>query len=324
VKAIVRDKYGPPEVLYLKEVAKPLPSDKEVLIKIHVAAINMGDCELRSSKIPNSIWLLVRLFFGLFWPRKKILGAYFSGEIIETGKSVKRFKPGDRILSCSAQKFSAYAEFITLKENEAIARLPENCSYREAAPLGIGLDALHFLSQANIQPGQKVLVNGAGGGIGTVAVQLARLYGAEVTAVDRSEKLDMLCSIGAARVIDFQKEDFAKDKSHYDAIFDLVGKKSFSRSMQSLRPGGIYLQANPDGLSQMFRGWFTGLLSNKRVYNKFADASSEGLAELARLVSEGKIKSVVDRSYNMEQIVEAHHYVESGKKLGSVVLNIAE
>lgn len=320
VKAIEYTHYGPPEVLHLSEVEKPVPKDHEVLIRIRAVAVNMGDCELRRPEIPNLIWFIVRLAFGLFKPRNKILGAYLSGEIEVAGKAVKRFKEGESVFACTGPRFSAYAEYICLPEKEAIALKPSNMTYEEAAALPLGLDALHFLRKAEIKKGEKVLVNGAGGGIGTIAVQLAKHYGAKVTAVDRSEKLDMLRSIGANHVIDYTQEDFAKSGERYDVIFDLVGKQSYARCVSSLKQNGRLLLTNPDGLSQMLRGAWTSAISGKKVISQFASAKAEDLVILKELAERGELRSVIDRSYPLEEVVEAHRYVESGQKKGSVVL----
>ncbi len=323
MKAITYHEYGPPEVLKLSEVSKPIPKENQVLIKIRAVAVNMGDCELRSPKIPNSIWLIVRLFFGVFKPRKKVLGAYLAGDIESVGSSVTSFKIGDPVFACSGPRFGAYAEYMCLPEDDAIAPKPENLNFEEASVLGLGLDALHFLRMASVQKGQKVLVNGAGGGIGTIAVQLAKYYGAEVTAVDNSTKLEMLQSIGADHVIDYTKESFDEQGVAYDVIFDLVGKGSYSKCIHSLSENGIYLLANPSGIGQMFRGLWTTMTSKKKVISKFADASKEDMLIIKELVESGAIKPVIDKTMPFEKVVETHTYVESGQKLGNVVLTVA-
>ncbi len=322
MKAIVFTEYGLPEVLHVQEISKPVPKADEVLIRIHAVTVNAGDCELRSSKIPNSIWLLVRLYFGLFKPRKKILGAYLSGEIEETGEGVKKLKKRDAVFACSGPRFGAYAEYICMGENEAIALKPDTMSYEEASAIALGLDALHFLRKANIKTGQKVLINGAGGGIGTMAVQIAKHFGAEVTATDSAEKLDMLRSIGADIVVDYKQEDFAKRGIQYDVIFDLVGKNSYSRCIKSLTKNGCYLLANPDGLSQIIRGLLTSLVSSKKVISQFASANTKDLVFLKDLIEAGKLRTVIDKRYSLEQVVEAHRYVEKGNKKGNVVLTL--
>lgn len=247
MKAIVYTQYGPPDVLLLKEVKKPVPKDNEVLIKVHAATVTLGDCELRSPKIPNLIWLIVRIFFGLRKPKNKILGAYLAGEIEAVGKDVKQFGKGDPVFANTTARFGAYAEYICLPIKCAIAIKPTDMTYEEAAAAPLALEALHFFRKAKIQSGEKVLVNGAGGSMGTFAVQLAKYFGAEVTGVDSTEKLDMLRSIGADHVIDYTQEDFSKNGETYDIIFDVKCKISFSRSVKSLKQNGRYLLVNPGG-----------------------------------------------------------------------------
>ena len=321
MKAIVYEKYGPPDVLRLKEVEKPTPKDNEVLIKIIAVTVNKGDCEMRSSRIPNLIWLLVRIYFGLRKPRKKVLGAYLAGEIEAVGRDVELLGKGDEVFAATGPRFGAYAEYICLPSTYAIALKPSNITYEEAAavPLG-GLNALHYLRRANIQRGEKVLINGAGGSFGTFAVQLAKYFGGEVTAVDSTEKLDMLRSIGADRVIDYTQEDFTKSGETYDVIFNVVSKSSFSGSVRSLKQKGRYLLANPNGLSQMVRGLWTSVISDKKVIFEFANENTEDLNFLKELIEAGKIHSVIDRCYPLEQTAEAHRYVETGHKIGNVVI----
>lgn len=324
MKAIIFNQYGAPEVLQVTDVETPIPNAGEVQIKIKAIAVNTGDCEMRRAQIPNVIWFLLRLYIGLFKPRKKILGSYFSGVITATGKNVSRFAVGDEVMVCSGPSFGAYAEFICLGEEEAIVKKPINMSFVGAAALPLGIDALHFLRMANVKQGQKVLVNGAGGAIGTIAVQLAKYYGAEVTAVDTTQKLPMLNEIGADETIDFTKQDFAAQGNQYDVIFDLVGKKMFRKSLQSLTPQGCYLLTNPTGLSQLLRGGMHNLVSRKKVISKFASASPEYLSVLKELVDSRTITSVVDKTYPFHAVIEAHRYVESGMKKGSIVLTVNE
>lgn len=328
MKAIVWTKYGPPDVLQLKEVEKPTPKDNEVLIKIYAATVTAGDCELRSLKFPLFLSLPIRLYAGLRRPtRITIIGQELAGEIEAVGKEVTLFKEGDQVFGATGLGFGAYAEYKCLPgvpEAGVLAIKPANMTYAEAAavPTG-GLEALHFLREANIQSGQKVLINGAGGSIGTFAVQLAKHYGAEVTGVDSTGKLDMLHMIGADHVIDYTHEDFAKSGDTYDVILDVVGKSSFSRSIRSLKQNGRYLIANP-GLSQMVRGLWTSMTSSKKVIIGAASQKSEDLIILKELIEAGKIKPVIDRYYPLEQIVEAHRYVETGHKKGNVVIMVGD
>jgi len=326
MKAIIFTKYGAPDVLQLTEVAKPTPKDNEVLIRIYATTVTAGDCELRSFKIPLFIWLPLRLYMGLRKPRKQILGQELAGEIEAAGKDVKLFRKGDQVFAATGFSFGAYAEYICLPakpEEGVLAIKPATMTCEEAAAVPVGgLEALHFLRKGNIQSGQKVLINGAGGSIGTFAVQLAKSFGAEVTGVDSTGKLDMLRSIGADQVIDYTQEDFTKSGETYDIIFDVVGKTSFSGSVRSLKQSGRYLLANA-GLSQMVRGRWTSMRSSKKVIVGAASEKAEDLNFLKELIEAGKIKSVIDRRYPLEHIVEAHRYVDTGHKKGNVVITVA-
>jgi 2-desacetyl-2-hydroxyethyl bacteriochlorophyllide A dehydrogenase len=328
MKAIVWTKYGPPEVLQLREVAKPAPKETEVLIRIHATTVTAGDCEMRSLKFPVWLSLPMRIYAGIKNPQRvTILGQELAGEIESVGKDVKLFKKGDKVFATTGFGFGAYAEYKCLPEEPkmgALASKPVNMTYEEAAavPTG-GLEALHFLRKGNIQSGQKVLIIGAGGSIGTFAVQLARYFGAEVTGVDSSGKLDMLRSIGADQVIDYTQEDFTKNGETYDVIFDVVGKSSFSRSLRSLKQNGRYLLANP-GLTQMVRGPWTSMISSKKVLFGAASQKTEDLIFLKELIEAGKIKPVIDRRYPLELTAEAHSYVETGEKTGNVVITVEQ
>jgi 2-desacetyl-2-hydroxyethyl bacteriochlorophyllide A dehydrogenase len=323
MKAIVYTKYGPPDVLQLQEVAKPTPKDHEVLIRIDATTVTAGDCELRSFKIPLLIWLPLRLYMGLRKPRKQILGQELAGEIEVAGKDVKLFRKGDQVFAATGFRFGAYAEYICLPEEGVLAIKPANMTCEEAAAVPVGgLEALHFLRKGNIQSGQKVLINGAGGSIGTFAVQLAKSFGAEVTGVDSTGKLDMLRSLGADQVIDYTQENFTTNGETYDVIFDVVGKTSFSRSIRSLKQSGRYLLANA-GLSQMVRGRWTSMISSKKVIVGAASEKTEDLIFLKELIEAGKIQSVIDRRYPLEHIAEAHRYVDTGHKKGNVVITVA-
>jgi len=327
MKAIVWTAYGPPDVLQLKEVEKTTPRDNEVLIKIHATTVTSGDCEQRNLKL--HIWhaLPMRLYIGLRRPmRITILGMELAGEIESIGKDVKRFREGDQVFAATGfVGMGTCAEYICLPEEPqegeaALAIKPANMTYEEAAPVPVGgLEALHFLRQGNIQSGQKALINGAGGTIGTFAVQLAKCFGAEVTAVDSTGKLDMLRSIGADHVIDYTREDFTKSGATYDFICDVAGKAPFSGSIQSLRQNGRYLIANP-GLSQMVRGRWTPRTSSKQVMFGAPYPKTKDLLFLKELIEAGKIKTVIDRCYPLEQVSEAHRYVETGAKKGHVVI----
>ena len=327
MKAIVWTKYGPPDVLVLREVEKPSPKDNELLIKIYATTVTAGDCELRSLKFPIYLSLPMRLWRGFLKPRENsILGTELAGEIEAIGKDVKRFKEGDQVFGSAGLDFSTNAEYICLPEKPGemeggVATKPANMTYEEAAtvPFG-GRDALHFLRKGNIQSGQKILINGAGGSIGTFAVQLAKYFGAEVTAVDSTAKLDMLRSIGADQVIDYTQEDFTKSGEIYDVIFDVVGTISFSRTEKSIKQNGTYLLANPG--KQMVQGLWTRMTSSKKVIMQTSSPKSEDLVFLRELIEAGKIKTVIDRTYPLEQIAEAHRYVETGHKKGNLVITV--
>jgi NADPH:quinone reductase-like Zn-dependent oxidoreductase len=327
MKAIVWTKYGPPEVLQLKDVEKPVPKDNAVLIKIFAATVTAGDCEQRCLKLPFLFSLPMRLYIGLKRPQRiTVLGMDLAGEIEAVGKDTKLFKKGDQVFAATGfVDMGAYAEYICLPEEHikgALAIKPANMTYEEAAgvPTG-GLEALHFLRKGNIRSGENVLINGAGGTIGTFAVQLAKYFGAEVTGVDSADKLDMLRSIGADHVIDYTKADFTKSGNTYNVIFDVAGKSSFSGSIRSLKQNGRYILANP-GLSQMFRGRWTLMTTGKKVIFGAAGLKTEDLIFLKGLIEAGKIKSVIDRRYPLEQAAEAHRYVEQGHKKGNVVLTV--
>jgi len=327
LKAIVWTKYGPPEVLQLKEVEKPTPKDNEVLIRIYATTVTAGDCEQRNLKLPFRYRFLMRVYIGFKKPKRiTILGMDLAGKIESVGKDVKRFSKGDQVFAATGfVNMGTYAEYICLPEEPedgALALKPINMTYDEAAavPNG-GLEALYFLRQGNIQSGQKVLINGAGGTIGTYAVQLAKYFGADVTAVDSTNKLDMLHSIGADHVIDYTKEDFTKKGETYDSIFDVVGRASFSGSIRSLKKAGVYLNGIPTPLRRI-RGRWTTMISSKKVMNRTVSFKTEDLVFLKELIEAGKIKSVIDSRYPMEEIAEAHSYVEKGHKKGNVVITI--
>ena len=322
MKAIVCTRYGPPEVLQLKELEKPTPKDNEVLVRVHAATVTAGDCELRSLKLPLSWQLVARIGFGFRGPRKKILGQELAGEIESVGKAVTLFRKGDQVFAFTGLRLGAYAEYDCLPEKGLITTKPANVTYHQAATVPVGgLHALHFLRRANIQTGQKVLINGAGGSIGTIAIQLAKSYGAEVTGVDSSNKLDMIRSIGADKVIDYTKDDFTKNGETYDVIFDTVGKSSFSGSIRSLKENGFYLLGNP-GLSQQVRRLWTSMRSSKKVIGGMLSYRTEDLVFLRELIEAGKIRSVIDRCYPLEQTAEAHRYVDTGQKKGNVVITM--
>ena len=328
MKAIVYHKYGPPNVLQLKDVAKPFPKDNEILIKIHAATVTAGDVRLRSATFPPLFRLPARMMFGLRKPKRHILGMELSGKIEAVGKDVKQFKEGDQVFGTTTGLSSgSYAEYICMPEEplstgmfgaNAVALKPTNMTYDEAAAVPIGgLTALHFLKKGDIQSGQKVLIYGSSGSVGTFAVQLAKYFRAEVTGVCSTANLELVKSLGADKVIDYTKEDFTKSGEIYDVIFDTVGKSSFSGCKKSLKKNGFYLESLMK-LSHIIRGFWSSI----KVIVGGADERKEDLIFLKRLIEEGKIKSVIDRRYPLEQIAAAHRYVDKGHKKGNVVITV--
>ncbi|MFN2182601.1 MAG: NAD(P)-dependent alcohol dehydrogenase [Anaerolineae bacterium] len=327
MKAIVWTKYGSPEGLELREVERPTPKADEVLIKVHATTVTAGDCEARRLQFPLGLGLAIRAYAGLIRPvRLTILGQELAGEIEAIGKEVTRFKEGDQVFASTGFGFGAYAEYTCLSERSdtgVMALKPVNITYEEAAAVPVGgLEALHFLRQADLQSGRKVLINGAGGSIGTLGVQLAKHFGAEVTAVDSTGKLDVLRSLGADHVIDYTLEDFTQRGEVYDAIFDVVGKAPYAGSMRSLSKNGVYLLANPN-LSRLVRGRWTSMTSSKRVVSGASSPKTPDLLFLKDLIESGALRVVIDRRFPLEQMAEAHRYVEAGGKKGNVVITVA-
>jgi len=325
MKGVVYTKYGSPDVLQLKEVEKPIPKGDEVLIKVHAAEATKADCELRSFNFPVKwFWLPLRITMGLIKPKKQILGGYFAGEIESVGKDVSNFKKGDQVFGTTKLRMGAYGEYVCLPASYTLVPKPCNVSFEEAAavPLG-GLNALHFLRKANIRKGEKVLVNGAGGSIGTFGVQIAKAMGAEVTAVDSTVKEEMLRRIGADHFFDYTKEDFAKSCKTYDVILDMVAKSSYSECVKILNSKGRYLIANPR-ISDMLRSVLTSKFTDKTAIFVFAGEKEEELLALKEMIEEGKIKIIVDKIYPLEQAAEAHRRVETEQRLGPVVISVGK
>ncbi|MFC1724909.1 NAD(P)-dependent alcohol dehydrogenase [candidate division KSB1 bacterium] len=323
MKAIICTKYGPPDVLQLGEVEKPTPKDNEVLIKICATTANGADTRIRGAVFPSVFKFFVRAALGFTGPRKKILGVELAGEIESVGKDVTHFKAGDQVFASSGAGFGAYAEYKCLSEDEVMTIKPANMSFEEAAAVPhCALAALYFIKKANIQSGQKVLIYGASGGIGTFAVQIAKSFGAEVTGVCSTANIELVKSIGADKVIDYIKEDFTKNGETFDVIFDTVGKSPISDCIKSLNNKGLYFLAVHLELLRMMRGLWTSMTSSKKVIGGVASYTTENLNFLKELIEAGKMKSVVDRSYTFEQMAEAHKYVDKGHKKGNVVITV--
>jgi NADPH:quinone reductase-like Zn-dependent oxidoreductase len=330
MKAIVFTEYGTPDVLQLKEVANPVPKDNEILIKVYATPVNYGDISARNFShiparefnMPMPLWFPARIAFGFNKPKNTILGSELAGEIEATGNSVKKFKKGDRVFAYLGMRMGANAEYLCMPENGMVAVKPTNMTYEEACavPYG-GIMALSILRKANIQKGQKVLVNGASGGIGSIAVQLARYYGAEVTGVCGTPRLEYVRALGADKVVDYTREDFTRNGDQYDLIFDILGRSSFSRLKSSLKPNGRYLLASfkTGKLLQML---WTSITGGKKVICAMASEKPEDLVFIKELVETGKIKTIVDKCYPLEQTAEAHRYVEKGLKKGHIVITL--
>ncbi len=328
MKAIIWTKYGSPDGLQLQEIEKPTPKANELLIKIRATTVSAGDCEVRSLQMPFWLALPMRLYIGVRRPQRiRILGQELAGEVEAVGADVQQFQPGDQVMAIMGFQLGGYAEYVCMPESQQgmsgrVVHMPANLSFTEAAavPLG-GLESYHFLQQAKIKLGEKVLINGAGGSIGTMGVQLAKYFGAEVTAVDSGDKLEMLRSIGADHVIDYTQEDFTKNGESYDVIFDVVGKSPFARSIQSLTENGRYLIANPKPFTAMRGAWHTRE-SNKKVFADPANHKLEEFLALKELIAAGHLKPVIGKRYPLAQMAEAHRYVESGRKQGSLVIEV--
>jgi NADPH:quinone reductase-like Zn-dependent oxidoreductase len=304
-------------VLQLKALEKPVPKDNEILVRIFATAVNSADWRLRKAEP----WA-VRLFFGLTKPKKHVLGGVLSGEVEVIGKNVTQFKTGDQVFGSTGMSFGAYAEYVCLAEDGILSIKPNNISHVEAAtiPFG-GTTALQFLKKANIKAGQKVLIYGASGAVGTAAVQLARYFGAVVTGVCSTSNIELVRSLGAESVIDYTKEDFTMNGETYDVIFETVDKLSFSKCTRSLKKQGT-LVLGASGFSKMLQGLWSSMTSNKKLVSGMIRQKADDLIFLKELVENGNFKPVVDRSYALEKIVEAHTYVESGHKKGNVAITL--
>jgi NADPH:quinone reductase-like Zn-dependent oxidoreductase len=319
MKAVVSARYGSSDILQLKEVPKPNPKDDEILIRIHATTVNRTDCGFLRGKP-----YFVRFVSGLLRPKRTILGSEFAGEVEAVGKDVKSIASGDHVFGFSGVRFGAHAEYMTMPEQSMLATMPANLSYEEAAPTTEGGHyALNDIRRAKVRSGQRVLIYGATGAIGSAAVQLVKNLGAEVTAVCSTRNLELVTSLGADRVIDYTKEDFTKSEEEYDFVFDAVGKSSFGACKRLLKPGGIYCSTELGILYQnLFLTLWTSKFGSKKVVFPIPKDSKEDAIFFKELIEAGKFKPVIDRSYPLEQIVEAYKYVETGQKTGNVIITV--
>jgi NADPH:quinone reductase-like Zn-dependent oxidoreductase len=330
MKAVIHREFGPPEVLQPGEVGKPTLKENEILIKVHATTVNYGDLVARDFKnlspadfnMPFLFWLLAKISFGLQKPSINILGNEFAGIVESVGQDVTRFRVGDAIIGFRGQSMGAYAEYLCMPEDGVVTSKPTNMTFEEAAgvPSG-GMTALNILQKENIQPGQKVLIIGASGGIGSHAVQLAKHYGAEVTGVCSSPRLELVKSLGADHVIDYTQNDFAQSGETYDLIFDVLGRTSFAHCRGSLKENGRYVLVSFKS-KQLLQMLWTSLGNRKKVVCALAPQSREDLIHLGELIEAGHIKSVVDQCFPLHQAAMAHRYVEEGHKKGHVVITV--
>jgi len=324
MKAVVYDRYGPPDVLRLEDVERPVPKEDEVLVKIHATTVNRADVHTREANRRSGLAasVLSRLISGLRRPRHRILGREFAGEVVAVGAAVSEFAVGDRVFGLGGLTFGAHAEFMCIRENARIAQMPAGMSFEEAAPICDGaLNALMCLKEADIRKGRRILIYGASGAIGTAGVQLARYFGADVTAVCGTKNLELVKSLGADRVIDYTKEDFTKNGQTYDVIFDAAGKRSFKQCRDSLEPGGLYLPT--DGAVNILLALMPSRKGAKRVVFQLPPRQpKKDVLFLKELIEAGKFRPVIDRTYPLEDVIEATRYVETEQKVGNVVLTI--
>jgi len=322
MKAIVYERYGSPDVLQMKEVEKPTPKDNEVLIKTHATTVTSGDWRVRSLNVPIGFGLISRLFLGITRPRQPILGTELAGEIESVGKDVRKFKVGDQVFAFSGANMGCHAQYKCMPEDGPVALKPPNLTYDEAAALSFGgTTALDFFRRGKLQSGEKVLVNGASGGVGTAAIQLAKHFGAEVTGVCSTANVEWVKSLGATQVIDYTKEDFTQNGQTYDVIVDTAGTAPFSRSKNSLKEGGRLLMVL-GGLPGMLQIPWVSMTSSKKIIAGPAAGHAEDLRFLAQLAQAGEFKPVIDRRFPFGQIAEAHRYVDTGRKKGNVIITL--
>jgi NADPH:quinone reductase-like Zn-dependent oxidoreductase len=318
MKAVTYERYGPPEVLKISEVEKPVIGEKDILVKVTAVPVTVGDVRLRKADP-----FMARIFSGLLKPKKKILGMNFAGEVEETGKLVKSFKKGEKVFGSTEFNLGTYAEYLTIREDGVVAHLPAGISYEEASAVPFGmLTSLHFLRKGHISKGKKVLIYGASGSLGTAGVQLADYFGAEITGVCGTSNIELVKSLGADRVIDYTRERVIDYNETYDIIYDAVGKSPFSDCINVLNKDGYYLRSVHMGVVPVIRGWWTKITSSKKIVGGISIERQEDLKFLARIMAEGKFRPVIDKTFPMEQMAEAHRYVDRGHKTGNVVVNV--
>jgi NADPH:quinone reductase-like Zn-dependent oxidoreductase len=326
MKAAVYGRYGPPEVVQIEEVEKPVPKDNQVLVRIHATTVSAADWRMRSA-VP----FIVRFITGLWRPKKiQILGMEFAGEVESAGKAVNRFGEGDQVFGSTGFNFGAHAEYACLAEDALLAIKPVNMTFEEAAAVAFGgLSALHFLKKVSIQAGQRILIYGASGSVGTFAVQLAKHFSAHVTGVCSNSNLELVKSLGADEVVDYTRQDFSTAGRVYDIVFDAVGKSGFSRSLKSLKRGGPYVRVGGSGrvlsiIADILLERWISITRAAKVISGVARGDAGDLAFLKRLIEAGKLKTVIDRRYPLGAIAEAHRYVEAGHKKGHVVIVVGQ
>ncbi|MFC1780751.1 NAD(P)-dependent alcohol dehydrogenase [Planctomycetota bacterium] len=324
MKAVVATKYGSPDVLKLKEVEKPIPKDNEVLLKVHATTVNRTD----TATIRAKPFIIGRLMTGIFKPKKPIPGTEFAGKVEAIGKNVSSYKVGDKVFGFNEDGFGSHAQYMTIAEDKALTTMPKNITYEQAAASTEGAHyAYNFINKVNLKSGQKVLVNGATGAIGSAAVQLLKHFGVNVTGVCNTKDFELVKSLGADKLIDYQKEDFTKDNQKYNFVFDTVGKSSFAKCKSILQPGGVYISSDLGFMAQnIFLPLITPIIKpmigNKKTVFPIPKDSKGSVLLIKKLIKKGKFKTVIDRKYPLEQIVEAYRYVEKGQKTGNVVITL--
>jgi 2-desacetyl-2-hydroxyethyl bacteriochlorophyllide A dehydrogenase len=323
MKSAYMTKFGPPEVLKIKELEIPVPKSKEVLIKVHASTVTAGDAKIRGFAIPKMYWLPFKLILGIRGPRKPVPGIEFAGEIISIGDKITEFYKGQLVFGTTGLSFGANAEYVCLSGKALILDKPKNYTFEESAAIPIGaLTALYFLKAAKIQSDQKILIYGASGSVGTYTIQLAKYFGANVTAVTSVQNTELVKSLGADQVIDYKTTDFTKMDEKYDIIFDIVGQTSFSMSLKALNNGGVYLLANVEKFSIYLKAFFVSVFTKKKVKAGVATEKREDLAFLRNLCEQNLLKPVIDKIYPLEEVAKAHKYVDSGRKKGNIIIKV--